>query len=332
VTQALRIDRLEKNYFINGACDLFQRAGIAAAVNLTITPTYSAPDRFKVSMSSAAHFTGTPTVQRQEFAPANGLTRYCMQFSGNASSSSGAYFATQRIESFLARELSGQTASFGVYAYSESATVVQITVRVANAFDDFSATTQVYQSTKTISASSAWTLASFEGVSIPTTANKGIEVEFQFQTMSVTGLTKLHRFTQFMANVGSKLSSFGLAGRNFMEEVLLAQRYYEKSYPQGVLPGTASAAGYIQSYLDQFTTLSGRAVIVYVPFRALKRTTPTVVTYGDSSGSSSAARVAGGDVTPSLNIGDAGFTLSGTSGTPSSAGTVAFQYTADAEL
>lgn len=320
MTQALRLDRLEKNYLINGACDLFQRGGVGAAVNLSATPAYAAPDRFRVSMSNAAHFTGTPTVQRIETAPANGLTRYCMQFSGNAASASGTYLATQRIESVFARELAGLAASFGVWAYSESATTVQLTIRVADAFDNFATSTQVYQATKTISAANAWTLAAFENVSIPDTAGRGLEVEFQIMTMSVTGSVKLHRFTQFMMNAGSKLASFALAGRNQLEDELLAFRYFHTdSYDTGTIYGATAGSD------------SGIQFPIYfkVPMRAAPTVARTGVTFQGWTVSGSPVGVDDG-LLLITNTKMVQRTRCTTSGTWNSR--VAATYTADAEL
>jgi len=105
-------------------------------------------------------------------------------------------------------------------------------------------------------------------------------------------------------------------------------RYYQKSYPYGVAPGTASsAAGQIQFLMQANTNAQ-----FFTPFKKVMARTPTVTGYSPTTGASGNLRDASANtdkaITATSNPGDAGF--SGfTVGTPNAALWCAhFHYTA----
>jgi hypothetical protein len=110
-------------------------------------------------------------------------------------------------------------------------------------------------------------------------------------------------------------------------EMLLCQRYYWKSYNQGVAPGAASSAG-------QFVSVSNAAGTwrITVPFKATMRDTPaTITSYSPATGLAGAYR--------DDNVGDRSSSLvsSGMDGASFSGSTsgyvnIRFHVTAEAEL
>jgi len=108
------------------------------------------------------------------------------------------------------------------------------------------------------------------------------------------------------------------------------QRYYEKSYTQGIYPGTTSATGVLVGHA--ISTAVSAANQFYVGHKVVKRTIPTSIIYSYTLGT--AARVSQDDasdlaVSQSFN-GDAGFIASWTNGVGRYQG--AFHYVADAEM
>ncbi|WP_416058401.1 hypothetical protein [Stenotrophomonas maltophilia] len=79
-------------------------------------------------------------------------------------------------------------------------------------------------------------------------------------------------------------SAFSFEFRNTALELLLCQRYYEKSYAQEVAPGTAGAVSGQEAYF-----LYGVATAQYsfggkIPFKVQKRSAPAVTCYSTQSG------------------------------------------------
>jgi len=67
--------------------------------------------------------------------------------------------------------------------------------------------------------------------------------------------------------------------RNYAQELALCQRYYQKSYDDGVAPGTATGTGALQAY---FTSTGGGSFSCNFPVKM--RVDPTVVAYSSNSG------------------------------------------------
>lgn len=67
-------------------------------------------------------------------------------------------------------------------------------------------------------------------------------------------------------------------------ELARLQRYYEKSLDIGVAPGTGSAAGYSQYYLQPIPSTTSASIATVVPFRVSKRADPAMTAYSLQSG------------------------------------------------
>ncbi|HYE00296.1 MAG TPA: carbohydrate-binding protein CenC, partial [Alphaproteobacteria bacterium] len=115
-------------------------------------------------------------------------------------------------------------------------------------------------------------------------------------------------------------------------ELLLCQRYYEKSYSVDTAPGTAGASA---GALGMYNAASGvGAAMIATRFKASKRATPSVTNYSYNSGTAGNGYTSSGgaDFTASAsNIGTEGMNLS--NGSSLTAGFLAYyQWAADAEL
>jgi hypothetical protein len=97
--------------------------------------------------------------------------------------------------------------------------------------------------------------------------------------------------TGVMLHEGEVASDFQRAGRNYMEELQLCQRYYEKTYLLEDPPGTLTTNG-MQYWANSSNTLNASRRPIFWGVR--KRVIPLVVTYSPSS--STPNRVLGNSV------------------------------------
>jgi hypothetical protein len=116
---------------------------------------------------------------------------------------------------------------------------------------------------------------------------------------------------------------------------MACQRYYEKSYEQQIVPGTASA--YPGRSILEVSALPTPGLINLahsVPFRVIKRVGPTIKTYSPLTGATGKALdgYATVDVTCSVNSSASSFDWKGTSSVSSQWIQMSIQWTANARL
>jgi hypothetical protein len=154
---------------------------------------------------------------------------------------------------------------------------------------------------------------------------------------SATGATSLvgtngatFYITGVQLEVGS--SATGFEYRQYGQELVLCQRYYEKSYNIGDVPGTATDAGRLfQRGTSQSGSLAGSSIAIKVQ----KRANPTVTFYtGTTSGSWSYGRsgASGTFTVTAEDIGDSSFRIQGNVGAIWIACEIYGHFTASAEL
>jgi hypothetical protein len=101
---------------------------------------------------------------------------------------------------------------------------------------------------------------------------------------------------------GSVATSFDF--RSIGQELLLCQRYYEKSYTQTTVPGTATQDGcFMTLRIDSVGAGSEK-------YKVTKRAAPTITTYNPEAANTTGARnysTNGNVTTTSVGIGDTGF-------------------------
>jgi hypothetical protein len=112
------------------------------------------------------------------------------------------------------------------------------------------------------------------GVTGSVTGGTNLNIEFNTGTLSLVQL-----------EAGSVASPF--ERRDYGRELMMCQRYFEKSFPINVAPangasGTAllTEGGAIRVYASGATVNDG----AFVPFKVTKRANPTLTVYGNSSG------------------------------------------------
>jgi len=139
--------------------------------------------------------------------------------------------------------------------------------------------------------------------------------------------------TGVQLEVGSAATEF--EHRSFDEELILCQRYYQKSYVYETAPGTATQHGSWSTGGHQGGTSTGYVEGV-INFERLMRATPTITLYDHSGNSNKCARLATGvaryqnESISTSQINARGITMYSPSGT--AAGIVQGHYTAQAEL
>lgn len=111
-------------------------------------------------------------------------------------------------------------------------------------------------------------------------------------------------------------------------ELMLCQRYYEKSYDLGISPGSQNTNGRINAFYDK----QGGGSTADIRFSVRKRVPPAVSIYNDNTGqinSISAANGMSGTVQSVMNVGENGCQVNYT---PATSWGASFHYTADAEI
>jgi len=255
-----------KNYLINGNFDLWQRG-----TSFTTMNKYCA-DRWKHGSP------GTATVTRQAFALGQtdvpGEPQY---FWRNQTTGAGAATATlirQRIEG--ARTLAGQTVTWSFWARND--TVKSFQVVVLQSFGTGgtpSGNVTVINQSQSIGTD--WTRYIYT-VGVPAITGKTVGtdnndyIEFLIQETSSFS-TFILDTAQWQVEKGSVASAF--EQRPIGLELVLAQRYFEKSFPLNTTP----AEGQNNPPYISVMTITSTSRRGWIPFVARKRTTPTMTYY-----------------------------------------------------
>lgn len=339
-----------RNRIINGAMQIDQRNAGAST-----TPTASGynVDRWNVLISQASKF----SVQQNagSVTPPTGFTNY-LGFTSLSSYSvlAGDYFINrQAIEGYNMSDLAWGTAnaktvtlSFQVYS--------SLTGTFGGALQN-NASTRSYPFSYSIPVANTWTtvsvtIAGDTSGTWQTTTNTGIFVCFSLgmgSTYSGTAgswaATNYLSTTGAVSVVGTNGATFYITGvqlevgtvatpferRQYGQELMLCQRYYEKSLDQTNAVGTLTNTGITYWYNGQ----TGASALVTVPYKVVKRTAATITLYSGSTGASGVVR----NNTSAVDV--TGYTTysadSGFAGGTNAVGALAFysfQWTASAEL
>jgi phage-related tail fiber protein len=246
-----------RNLIVDGGCRVAQLAAKA----LNTSAQYGAVDMFAawaggaVSAGSIAHNT-------------SGIGRFgtSLHLSGVTLTGSGVVYARHRIESAIARELKNKQASLSVLVQHDVGASISytLTLRKANAADNFSAVTLIAASEAINVPSGAATLLRFENVAMGD-CSAGIEVEVSGSCGAV--IAKGFQFSDWQLEQGAKATRFACEGLSATLQAV--ERYLEKSYDLATLPGTVTMNG---ATIGDASSVSD----ITVDFRTRKRTVPTV--------------------------------------------------------
>ena len=260
-----------KNRIINGGMVVSQRATSATVTAGTAVPTastgYPVVDRFFVYSTganvTAAQVSGSGAVQNR------------LQITGAASVT--AIGIGQRIEQSNSYDLAGSTATLSLDISNSLLTTVTWTASyatTANTFGTIGTPTKTQIATGTFTVTS--TLTNYNAqIAIPAAATTGVEILLTVGAQTsgtwVVGTIQLEK--------GSVATSFDY--RPYSTELSLCQRYYEKSFSQGVAPNNSGTG------LKQIATSASwgsGAGYTTIPLKVVKRVIPAVTNYGNASG------------------------------------------------
>jgi len=308
-----------RNRIINGAMMISQRG-----------TSFSNPANQSYTLDRWLLETGGTTVASVAQVAGTGSFKNALQITG-ASGNTGTYI-DQRIESVNCSDLSGQTVTVQANITVSSNQTVFWQLAYANSVDNFNGgVTNIANGT--FSATTTPTTFTFTVTNLPSGATNGLKVTFSPNNQS--GFTSgTFTITGVQLEQGSIATPF--ERRQYGEELMLCQRYFETCYPTGTAPGTGSIAkgsvGIYQNGLNS-TTLSA-TMSVY--FKATKRTTPTITCYAPSTGASGYATDQGNSNTncsvTAQNIADYGFQFNPTTSNSTSTINIIGYWTASAEL
>ena len=309
---------------LNGAMKIDQRnAGASQTFTAAAALAYSV-DRW-YGYCTGANVTGA------RIATAAALNRY--RFTGLAANS-GVGLA-QRMEASGTMHLAGANATLQVKAASSSLTSLNWALFYANSADAFGTLasptrTSIASGSFTINATEATYLAT---IAIPAAASTGLE-------LVLSGGALLGTQTLTLGDVALEPGTFTavppFAIRPLPLELLMCQRYFEKSFPMAVAPAQNTGSFVDGAYAVQTVGASQSSGFGDVTFKVTKRAVPGIVFFNPSAADAQARNRSVAASTSSLAISEVGersFSASYTSG----AGTAAtsanvFHWTASAEL
>lgn len=210
-----RLDKLDKNYIINGNFDHWQRGTSFVGAGAIYTA-----DRMFCSYS-----TGTTNYTRSTDVP-DSQSSYSLQIANTSGTNPQ---VNQFVESVFAKDLANKTVTFKVKIKVTDATGTPIKLRLSypNVIDNFSSitpiSTTVLNAAPTTNVWATYTLVA----SLPANVINGLEVKI-FRDSGVTVTTTTTLYSQMQVILGSNSDTdFNYAARNVVEELSLCQRYYE---------------------------------------------------------------------------------------------------------
>ncbi len=212
------------------------------------------------------------------------------------------------------------------YTISSTSTWEKKTIMIAL---DYSAGTWSYISG--IGVQVTWTLMSgtdFHGTA--DTWESATDIATSNQVNGVDNTANNFWLAQVQFELGSVATDFEY--RQFGDELAKAQRYYWKTYPQSVVPGTAAVSS---MHTVSMTALASadHQIRLSVHFPVTMRFAPTITLYDNAGTSGKVSMAVGDNITGTADLlGESGFRGSGTNGAVSTSRILQFQVTASAEL
>jgi hypothetical protein len=247
-----------KNRIINGQMQIAQRATSATiTAGSTIAAGYSTVDRFYV------YCTGANVTAAQ--VAGSGATKNRLQITGAASVTAIGF--GQRIEQLNSYDLANSTATLSVDLANSLLTTVTWTAFYANTADTFgtlASPTRTQIATGTFTVTSTVTNYNVQ-ISIPAAATTGIEI------VLTVGAQISGTFTIGNIQLEKGSTATSLDYRDYGRELIMCQRYFEKSYNQANVPGATVDAGSVTVNVGSQAYGRGGAV-----FKVTKRAAPTL--------------------------------------------------------
>lgn len=312
-----------KNAIINGAMDVWQRG-------TTFTATGWSADRWYVNADSGV----ATTITRSTDAPTG--FRYSMKFQRTAgNTATGAHGIGQSFETQESIRFAGKTVTYSFWAkrganYSGSGNLLEWRVgfstgtdqSITTAYGGWAGYSEANSPAATLTTS--WQRFSMT-FNVPSNATQISVRVFQAPT-GTAGADDSYFVTGFQFEESATVTPFSRAGGGLGGELALCQRYYEKSYNDGVNPAGASDPGVV------FGCRPNGGAYLYAPFKVTKRTIPTITVYSPATGTSGKVRNYNSAADETASTGFIGHNGFKTAGTTASNDLLGLQFTADAEL
>lgn len=279
-----RIDRLDRNFIINGGMDYFQRGGVSAAVALGTSFDYITADRFDMRVTGTWT---TPTSGRSS-TQLGDVARYSHLFQGTPTALGDTFVKRQKIESVFAKELVDEKISLALLYSGNNFTTLTITMYTADVEDDFSAVTQVDQKVITILDDSTVNQAVWEDIPTASGATRGLMIEFEFSGLGALSATNLYT-GEIKLNIGSDVQDFGYFNSDPISELDICQRYFTKTYKINDDVGTITNNN--NMIMNGLTINLGVAPIRPFVFPVIMRTVPSITHYHPFNGSATSVFV-----------------------------------------
>jgi hypothetical protein len=306
-----------RNIVINGGMDIWQR-GTSISTWLNGITTV---DRWYFQASAS-------TLYAQDSVNVAGGCRYSLKGTVGAGVANVVFYSA--IETSNAIALANQTTVFSAYVATSTSASVTLMVQYSTAVDEPLVGTWTTAYTSNFTTTTTLERKQVTGT-IPSTA-KSIRVSVASSSNLAAGSTI--NVTGVQLELGSTPTVFSRAGGTIVGELLLCQRYYQKSYSQGTNPATNNSPGAEvrmgASRTDQYATDSSFS------FPVAMRIPPSVLLYSSTNSTVNSIYDAGAGVNRSaavFNIGDNRAQIGLGSGVTTTANTAyVWHWVASAEL
>lgn len=264
-----------KNYIINGNFDIWQRG-----TNFVDPDSVYTSDRWLVDLISA----GAGTLSRQAFALGQtdvpNEPEFFLRADTTTVRTAAVGILRQRIEGV--RTLAGKSVMVSFWAKVDSAKTLDFEVR-QNFGTGGSPSAPVTVLSQSINITTSWTKfeipVTFDSLSGKTLGTNGDDyVHIAFEELS--GFTTFtFDLAQVQVEEGSVATDFEF--RPIAEELVLCQRYFQKTYSQGVSPGSVELNNTAHEY-GHGASISGAEI--EFRFATTMRVAPTVLPFSPATG------------------------------------------------
>jgi hypothetical protein len=319
-----------KNAIINGAFNVWQRG-------TTFTPTagggINTVDRFWQQFDVAPT---TGSITQQTFtpgtAPVSGYEgQYFYRTTITTPGSSSYYILGQRIEDV--RNFAGQTVTVSFWAKLNSGAISSARIRLTQNFGSGGSASVTQDNSYNYTPTGTWQRFSWT-IAIPSISGKTVGTSSYLQVDTVVAYTAANTVDTWgwQVEAGSVATAFQTATGTIQGELSAAQRYYQKSYAQGVALATTTTNG-AASWVAQAASPNARSNVRFPV--TMRTTSPTITLYSTNTGATGKVYNEGAtaDQTGTVQFqGDQSFNVYISAGTVSLGQIINFHYTADNEL
>lgn len=314
-----------RNVLIDGGAQV----AMGSPSTLSSNMAYGAVD---LVMGGASGGTITAGTLMQDAAAPVGRTGRAVKFSNCTLSGAGQLSWRCRVESVEALKLKNQTAVFQIKVQHDVGSAVNYTtyIRKPNSVDNFTSNTVIaISSAVAVASGTATLLVPWPNGLALGDCSSGLEIEVQMACGAVTA--KNFWLTEYQLEEGAVPTPF--VYRSYETERRAVERYFERSYDDGVANGAVTGTNGAVVGVTQSGVLN--AAFIYLRYRTRKRAVPTLYIYDPSTMNAAGIMVDVNGIrssTTAYNSDDQGFVLRNT-GTQLSANTYCYtQFTADARL